>query len=73
MKLTDQQRAAVKTWRKGLNGSILGYLPFTETDKPMDSESQAAFGGKYEVAAYLSDPVMDFILAATHAAAEGTE
>lgn len=75
MKLTDQQRAAVKTWRaaKEVPGSIVSDLPFSSAERPLNEESAKLFGGKFFVAENMGGSIMRFILAATKAAAENEQ
>lgn len=73
MNLTEDQRAAVRTWRQGRGSNIVGDLPFVEGDMPLSDVSALSFGGKYHVAGYVAPLARDFILAATRAAVAGSE
>lgn len=68
--LTDDQRAAIRTWRKGLRHSIVSGLPFTDNDELMATGLSEWHGGSYLVCESKIEPVLDFILSAAHAAAE---
>lgn len=73
MKLTGDQREAVKTWRKGLHHSIVSGLPFTSNEEPLPTGLAEWHGGSYLVCESKNDAVIDFILTATKELANGTK